>query len=75
MPVYEYVCSDCHNKFDALRPMSQADEPIACERCASGRTARVLSVFAAVSDGKPVAGASDSSCACGGSCGCGHGHD
>ncbi len=74
MPLYEYFCSDCRTKFDALRPMSQADDPIACEKCEGGHTARVLSVFAAVSNGKSVAGTSEAGCACGGACGCGHSH-
>jgi putative FmdB family regulatory protein len=75
MPVYEYYCSKCHTKFDALRPMRDADAPIACEHCESERTARVLSVFFATSGGKPVSGAGGG-CACGnGTCGCGHSHN
>ena len=35
MPLYEYRCADCHAKFEALRRMSLADEPIACQRCNS----------------------------------------
>ena len=31
MPLYEYYCADCQTKFDALRPMSQADTPIQCK--------------------------------------------
>src|SRR5260221_13685043 len=54
MPVYEYYCSHCHTKFDALRAMRQADDPIACENCERERTARVLSVFFATSAGQAV---------------------
>src|SRR5258706_1859623 len=68
MPVYEYYCSHCHTKFEALRTMRQADDPIACESCESERTARVLSVFFAASGGQPLSGM-----AAGGSCGCGGG--
>jgi putative FmdB family regulatory protein len=63
MPVYEYVCLDCKTRFDALRPMAQADAPIACEACGGDHSARTLSVFFASSDGRTVAGASS---------GCGH---
>lgn len=61
MPLYEYYCADCRANFEALRNMSQADEPIACRHCDSLHTSRVLSIFAAVSrsgDGqtRPVAG-------------------
>ena len=51
MPIYEYYCQDCKARFDALRPMSQADDPIACSRCHGTNTSRVLSLFAAVSNG------------------------
>ena len=82
MPVYEYYCSHCHTKFDALRAMHQADARIACENCESERTARVLSVFFAASggssaSGQPIYGRDDSSggCGCGGACSCGHSHN
>jgi putative FmdB family regulatory protein len=71
MPVYEYHCRDCKTKFEALRPISKADAPIACSKCAGKRTSRVLSVFAAHSGGKAISGASGgggcASCG-GGSC-------
>jgi putative FmdB family regulatory protein len=77
MPVYEYYCSHCHTKFEALRAMRQADDPIACENCESERTARVLSVFFATSGGHAVSGMSEGGggCACGGACSCGHSHN
>jgi putative FmdB family regulatory protein len=69
MPVYEYVCLDCRMKFDALRPMAQADAPIGCEACGSKHNARTLSVFFAQSDGRSVAGqASGCSHCAGGHC-------
>jgi putative FmdB family regulatory protein len=75
MPVYEYFCSDCHTKFDALRPMSRADEAIACEMCGGPHTARVLSMFAFKGgDGASVRRSSGGCSSCsGGSCSsCGH---
>jgi len=71
MPLYEYVCEDCGNRFDALRSIKDADRPIACKKCASEKTARQLSVFFAQSSGHTVAGTSGgggcAGCA-GGSC-------
>lgn len=82
MPLYEYYCSKCSTKFDALRPIGQADAPIKCEHCDSQRTARVLSMFFAVGGGSssqsPAEMRTDSGggggC-CGGQCGCGHSHN
>lgn len=74
MPVYEYHCAACDRRFEALRPMSQADAPLACPRCGAANTRKMISVFAAVSrDGggsRLVAGSGSSGCAScsGGSC-------
>jgi putative FmdB family regulatory protein len=51
MPLYEYYCADCNTKFEALRRMSQADDPIACARCKGMNTSRAISTFAAISKG------------------------
>ena len=41
MPIYEYECQDCRNKFDKLQKIS--DDPIKiCEICA-GQTVRLIS--------------------------------
>ena len=78
MPLYEYYCADCQTKFETLRPMSQADDPIQCRNCASERTSRALSLFAAhVKGGGHSSAMAGSSCngscgSCGG--GCGHRH-
>lgn len=56
MPLYEYTCQKCHAKFEKLvRTMSAGDdEKVECPKCRSTRTARSISVFAAVSSGAPA---------------------
>ena len=80
MPLYEYQCAQCQASFEALRPMSDLDKPMACPICATTGARRKLSVFAAISrDGgssRLVASSREShgcsGCA-GGSCAtCGH---
>jgi putative FmdB family regulatory protein len=65
MPLYEYQCANCAHRFEMLRPMSQADSPAACPRCAEVGARRMISVFAAV--GKD--GGSSRMVAGGGGCG------
>jgi putative FmdB family regulatory protein len=74
MPIYEYMCLDCGTKFEILRSMKDADNPVLCEECEGEHTSRQLSVFFAQSGGRVVTatGSGCSSCS-GGSCAsCGH---
>lgn len=75
MPMYEYYCRTCNEKFTQRRPMSAASQD---SECAAGHTATKVLTAAMVS----VAGQYDAAeampmgggCACGrGSCGCGAG--
>jgi putative FmdB family regulatory protein len=70
MPIYEYVCADCEEKFEAyVRSFGQA---VACPACRSGEVQKQLSsfAFAAAPGTSPSAGGG---CGCGrGGCGCGH---
>ena len=68
MPLYEYICDQCHARFEALRSMNQANAPIACEQCGSFHTHRQPSVFSAISNGKVIAGQPGCSSCSGGHC-------
>ena len=47
MPLYEYVCRNCHTDFEALRPASQRDATeTACPHCGAAKTARKISLMA-----------------------------
>jgi putative FmdB family regulatory protein len=64
MPLYEYKCKDCEASFDALRAMSQADAPIACPKCGSEHTGRMISLFSAIGGNGVIAGAGASCGSC-----------
>ena len=71
MPIYEYVCPDCHNKFELMRPFSQSGAPADCPIC-KHKAKRALSRFVCRSSSEfgttaPVAGG-------GGCAGCGGGN-
>ena len=44
MPLYEYTCGTCLNRFEKLRSFSQMDDPTPCPDCGS-ESRRQLSVF------------------------------
>lgn len=72
MPVYEYYCPSCPTKFEKLRPMSAADEPV---RCAAGHenAQRLISVFARTTRGgvEALSQPAGGGCCGGGGCACG----
>lgn len=79
MPLYEYYCTDCHTKFEAIRPMRKADAPIQCKNCEGTHTSRTLSLFAAHIQGQAVGSLISTGnngfrggCCGGGACGCAH---
>jgi putative FmdB family regulatory protein len=45
MPIFEYVCACCGEKFERLRRFSDKDEDIKCARCGKSNVNRVLSTF------------------------------
>jgi putative FmdB family regulatory protein len=75
MPLYEYRCRTCDERFEVRRSMRDA---AAAASCPNGHddTIRLLSMFAttgAASGRQPVtAGAPSGGGCCGGACGCAH---
>ncbi len=46
MPIYEYVCSKCKDKFELMRGFNQDDEGIKCPKCGAENSEKVISLFA-----------------------------
>ena len=44
MPIYEYYCENCRLEFEALKPLSQVDDPANCKICNTPGE-RLLSTF------------------------------
>lgn len=65
MPVYEYVCTECGDRFERLVGYADADG-VFCERCGSRNVRRLVSLIAA-----PRPARSSARCGCGGACSCG----
>ena len=67
MPIYEYRCRQCAERFEELRRSSDGAD-VVCPACGGTQVKRMMSIFSAVlsSPGKGSTGA----CSCGGSCAC-----
>lgn len=72
MPVYEYVCQDCDDRFDTLVRNLDAADAVTCSGCESTNVRRLISAFAVSGRDDPltVSPTASGGC-CGGSCGCG----
>ena len=65
MPLYEYECRECHNRFEILVGRTVVDQSPVCPQCGSDKCERLFSTFAATV-GKSGAAPS---CPKGGTCG------
>ena len=45
MPIYEYKCQQCDEKFEAYKPISASDETVECPKCGAKNPKRQISVF------------------------------
>jgi putative FmdB family regulatory protein len=46
MPIYEYECMKCGQKFELRRSMADSDKDTQCPWCGAENSKRVFSVFA-----------------------------
>ena len=71
MPIYEYLCLRCGNRFERL--VRSFNQTVSCPSCQSATVEKQLSPFATATrgDAPPSGPASGGGCG-GGSCGCAH---
>lgn len=67
MPLYEYKCRDCGNRFEELVGKTVPEITPLCPKCQSDNCERLISTFAA------AVGKSSSPAPCGSAKGCGRG--
>ncbi len=80
MPLYEYRCQACGKPFSQRRTIDQRDVGLVCPLCSATDIVRLLSSFAAFSQGADSSVQSLGASSCGGcsstSCaGCGSAHN
>jgi len=47
MPIYEYRCKACDERFEAIRPVGDTGKGLVCPACGAKGPEKVPSVFAA----------------------------
>ena len=71
MPIYEYICDECHNEFEKI--VINKQQEIACPKCSSKKATIQLSVFSSATAGGPAKSSTPQSGGGGGCCGAGCG--
>ena len=66
MPIFEYICKECHHPFETLL---YGKEKAECPKCNATKLEPQLSVFAVSAKGSSASSASPSSTGACGSCG------
>ena len=61
MPIYEYRCSECGEKFEKLVRFSASTSEVECPKCGSQKADKLISAFSARTSS--IAMASSSACA------------
>lgn len=59
MPIYEYVCQDCGQKYDKLVRSLSAQIELECPQCGSSQGEKALSMFGALGTNSTSQGSSD----------------
>ena len=62
MPMYEFVCLECGNTFEELRPPRLETFGVICPACSSKKVEKLLSSFAAGSGSSKKSEGQGSSC-------------
>lgn len=62
MPIYEFECHQCRNKFDELVSVSVNLQKIVCPQCGANSPRKLVSAFGFSSGGKSVGSTGSSGC-------------
>ena len=46
MPIYEYECRKCEERFEVVQRINEDNRKVHCPKCGTDRPQRVLSAFA-----------------------------
>jgi putative FmdB family regulatory protein len=52
MPVYDYVCNDCHKSFEIVLTLSEHEKQVRCPHCGSKNVEQEVAEFFTVTSKK-----------------------
>ncbi len=54
MPIYEYICKSCGERFSLLQKVSSTEKDAACPKCSSNEVKKLISSFCCSSSGSGI---------------------
>ena len=54
MPIYEYECRNCNERFEVLQKIDEGSEGLCCPKCDADKPVKVLSAFCSGSTKGPA---------------------
>jgi len=48
MPIYEYECRKCEERFEVLQKADETNDKVCCPKCGADKPERLLSAFCSV---------------------------
>jgi len=60
MPIYEYECRKCEERFEVLQKADETNDQVCCPKCGADKPERLLSAFCSVGSKGASQGASHS---------------
>ena len=62
MPIYDYACPSCRNRFELLQRLGETGENLDCPSCGHQPVSKQFSTFAGMTGGKSDPAPSDFGC-------------
>lgn len=66
MPLFEFICTECHTTFEQLMRTGRNQTEVVCPACKSAKTQKLLSGFAVAAGTSSAGSVSAANCAPGG---------
>ena len=62
MPIYEYRCAACGERFEVLQRLGEGGAGLSCPRCGHSEVDKQFSTFAGIAGGSGSGAAADAGC-------------
>ena len=51
MPIYEYLCNQCNERFEVRQPIGADGSQLSCPKCGAEKPRKLISTFSSIGSG------------------------